>query len=66
MLLLKSIRLSDDEDSDKIEPMTCFYYKWEHGEADFNKPILEETLTLVTFTLEDADAGARLRLRCHM
>lgn len=46
----------------EVEPMTRFAYRWEHGEVDFNEPIKEETLTLVTFTLEDAGAGTRLTL----
>ncbi|MDX1417918.1 MAG: SRPBCC domain-containing protein [Candidatus Promineifilaceae bacterium] len=45
-----------------VEPMTRFAYRWEHGQVDFSKPIREETLTLVTFTLEDAGSGTRLKL----
>jgi len=44
----------------EVEPMKRFAYRWEHGEADFSKPIVEETLTLVTFTLEDTDGGTLL------
>ncbi len=45
---------------EKVEPQSCFAYRWEHGKADFDLPIVEETLTLVTFTLEDAGEGTRL------
>jgi uncharacterized protein YndB with AHSA1/START domain len=47
---------------EEVKPMTSFAYKWEHGDVDLSKPIVEETLTLVTFTLEDAGAGTRLTL----
>lgn len=45
---------------EKVEPMNCFAYRWEHGKADLDRPIREETLTLVTFTLQDAGAGTEL------
>jgi uncharacterized protein YndB with AHSA1/START domain len=45
---------------EEVDPMNTFAYRWEHGEVDFDKPIQEDVLTLVTFTLEDAGAGTLL------
>lgn len=47
---------------ERVEPMSVFAYKWEHGDVNLDRPIAEETLTLVTFTLEDVDGGTRLTL----
>ena len=45
---------------EEVDPMNTFAYRWEHGKVDFDKPIQEDVLTLVTFTLEDAGAGTLL------
>jgi uncharacterized protein YndB with AHSA1/START domain len=46
---------------DRVEPETLFSYRWHPYAVDVDKDYSSEPMTLVTFTLEDADGGTLLR-----
>lgn len=47
---------------DRIEPERLFSYRWHPFAIDPNVDYSPEPMTLVTFTLEDADGGTLLRV----
>ncbi|HEX7077852.1 MAG TPA: SRPBCC family protein [Candidatus Eisenbacteria bacterium] len=47
---------------EKIEPERLFSFRWHPNALDPNVDYSKEPMTLVEFTLEDAEGGTRLRL----
>jgi len=47
---------------DRIEPKTFFSYRWHPFAIDATIDYSKEPMTLVTFTLEPADGGTKLRI----
>lgn len=45
---------------DRIEPETLFSFKWHPGAVDKSVDYSKEPMTLVTFTLEDAQGGIKV------
>lgn len=46
--------------ADRIEPETLFSFKWHPGAVDKSVDYSKEPMTLVTFTLEDAQGGIKV------
>lgn len=51
-----------DIDVVDVEPETRLSYRWHPNAIDASYDYSSEPMTLVTFTLEDADGGTRLRI----